>query len=653
MTDISSARNPERGWPSRAATFLASVKRRLVRGTTEFFTHPYLCSRRFVDFVAGLPPRSSYVWGGTISVLAVSTYTAVIIARMISPLQLLIKSPYRYHRIQQNKALPYNLRTTRTNVPLVYTEAYFASELLLWWLLQRSEHGNSNLAITAFGSLVALEASTWIFYYLILRSFIEPGFQTSHGAENLFFFPLVAFEQVVTVAAIRGYSITHSLHLFTGTSGVGADATFVVLGKLYIGVVLIALVNSLPQVSPKTTQGIALVGAGSVAERILPALHELGYHKTEITVFDLAVPREAVYQSATVKHVQAQEQLIPELCRLRVPTIIATPMDDHLTYLTVLSAQGIPFAVEKPVVPGGEELQIFNQRFTQLMSSGFALSYYALEKALPLSYFWTHEPAYREFLQSGDGSEPMPELEALERLHGRLGALRSVNASLLESDARSPRGRSQLWTQWPPSFSRLIELAVHPIQLVLMMLGDDSNPVPRDVKLGRCAWRDLEVQRLLENEIGADGQWEHIGPTYCDISGSASGRDFSVRVGKYLPDNLAARRLFATFENGELCMDFDSRILRVKCDGLSDLSISVNHRWKTRYTTQLALFRYALLAEFSQGRIDLLEDQLRAINWWEKELGPVARNEAVIEYRPVVDDSGWPETLGFDPTPSL
>jgi hypothetical protein len=66
----------------------------------------------------------------------------------------------------------------------------------------------------------------------------------------------------------------------------------------------------------------------------------------------------------------------------------------------------VAFAIEKPIVGNRAELESIKTYDQDIMSNGFLLSYYRLERALPLNYFLTLNANHRDFLDisTGDGS---------------------------------------------------------------------------------------------------------------------------------------------------------------------------------------------------------------------------------------------------------
>lgn len=606
------------------------------------------------DKVAKLPDRTSYDWSGGQSILATLVFHAFFVVRLLSPLQWL-KYLYRWHGWRPRSPFRIPLkesrlgRAERPDIPPAFTELYFLFLLLLTWPLvaaARALVGDVGplveAVLVAIGWLLVVECLQWALYYLVFRLFIEPSFTLFHPAENLLVFPLVIVVQCAVIASLAGDSPTSALATMFGDNRLdGAWNSFAAnLGRLYLAVAVVALLQSLPAIQARRSRGaIAIVGAGEVARSyVIPVLIRLGYRVRSIYVFDTDSSRRRLIVDDGVKlpvRSMSAERIVDEIAQLDLPAIIATPTDSHLHYIAAFASRGIDFAVEKPICTGLERKQL--EASETLMRTGFAMGYYVLEKALPLTYFCSLQPAYREFLASRDGSA-LPDTGRMQWFHDHLGKLNRVEVMLLEGRNRSQQGRVRLWTEQPPVLAQLIETAIHPLQLVCQLVAPAASFGVNiaQVRLGRNAKRAREVEAMTDTGIA---------PTFLDATLTLDGVPATIRVGKHMPDQLCGRRLYAEWEHGSAIADFDKQSLMVTM-GNERLEFGVGGRAvpdPIPYEIQLRLFERAREGSYRDYRFDALGSQLQALRLWQ------LLCEGHNGVKPVVytDEDPWPEPLRF------
>ena len=276
------------------------------------------------------------------------------------------------------------------------------------------------------------------------------------------------------------------------------------------------------------------------------------------------------------------------------------------------------------------------------MDEGFAMGYYVLEKALPLTYLCTSEEAYREYLVTDAGS-PAPSAAETSELSERLGRLLSVDVMLMEGQDHSDAGLVRVWSEQPPVLDQLIETAIHPLQLIclLMPTATDSVSVLAS-RIGRFAPRDREVRRLT-------GQG--IAPSFLATTFNLDETAVDLKVGKHIPTALCGRRLYAEWEHGEAVADFDRRTLELIC-GDDRLTLRVGRPdglGSIPYEVQMSLFERSRAGPGGgRRRIDQLASQLRAIALW-KRLLAFQGGIGPVEYD---GDGDWPLALTMATTPA-
>lgn len=553
-----------------------------------------------VDGVAGIPPRPSYVWGSRVTPLAWLAFHGIMVARLVSPLQwvkFLYRRPGRA-RLTHNR---------RRDFPAALTEWYFlvlAAALGCLVVVGPPRAGWLSVVVVAVCWVLAMEGATWIVYYLFLRPFIEGRFSAYHPAEYLLQFPLVCLVQCLALASALSVPPVRILDALRGAGELpGAlGVALGLLGIVYTGGALSVLINALPTIQARGADMLAIIGAGEVSrDRILPALRSRGRTPAELVVLDTA---DAEIPGYAVKR-RDQDGIVAELHRLRVPAIVASPTGTHLDYARILAAQGVPFAVEKPLCSGASELAALRAN-DDIMRNGFALSYYVLEKALPLTLLMTAREQYLPYLAA---TGTRLTAARIREIRDGLGRALSVDVRLLEGNERSPRGTSRAWTEQPESgITALVETAIHPLHLIsLIVRGRVDEFAVDELELGRYRPRAEFVQDTLGHGIA---------PTRLRLRGRVGAVSASVHVGKHIPGPSTERALVARFERGHVEVDFDARRARVMDlagDTIVDLQVDPA---LPPYAVQLALFDEFVNHGWQGERFDELDTQLAALGMW-------------------------------------
>ena len=386
-----------------------------------------------INKVAKLPARDSYLWDEHTSLIAAVLFHVVTLLRVLSLLQWL-KFAYR-HYYGKDHAFQ-----KRTNFHSFYTEVYFlvvvaALTCLLHWVPTADPTVAPALRGVAF--YFAIESVIWTTYYLFFRQFIERSFTIYHHAEYFLAFPLALMVQVLGLAiylklnSVTGlFALLFNLNYAQAAVSDPWKAGLALLGVFYVVVLLANLRDAFPKTVVKPITAIAIIGAGDVVRRrLLPALvspltgksdqtrvrtEPVEINRKAIRVFDLAAFSAAgptidltiqlpngrsVKRPVRIKYERHPQEIVAEIASNLVPTIIATPPDSHFYYLSMLSLQGIRFAVEKPISVFEPEIRTLGSAAGEaLFEQGFAMSYYALEKALPSTLpcsFWSASNAVR------------------------------------------------------------------------------------------------------------------------------------------------------------------------------------------------------------------------------------------------------------------
>ncbi|MFD5757403.1 hypothetical protein ACFXI6_37735 [Streptomyces mirabilis] len=588
---------------------------------------------RAAQKVSTRPAASSYIWGGRRSPLAFMVFHLFFLMRLLSPLQWL-----KYSVRRRNSAKP-PTTNQRPDFPAAYTEWYFIAVLVMAgtaYMVRHTANPHPPLPLrwifVAVGWLLVAECVVWVMYYLMLRAFVERYYTIFHPAEYVLTFPLLLTIQVLLVSDVTGRGITELLQAFIGNpeSGDQFGTTLAVFGLAYLGVAITVVLSSHPGIDTRTAQTVSIIGAGDVTlNRILPALKTLGYERSGITISSIE-DSETVNARISIGndaqfHLTRPEKVLATALREHAPTIIASPTFAHFTQLVALATAGIPFAVEKPIASGRPERAVLRTEGAQLMARGFALSYYSLEKALPLTYFLRPLPVYSRFLAA---SEPgLLGGAALHALREELGTPRSVHIDVLEGASRSPASYGRLWTEVPGTLHPFIETTIHPLLLLRHVAG--AGPLNwTGCALGRHAPRAAQVRAEYGQEIA---------PTWLEATAQHGSIAVRMRVAKHVPASMAQRRAVITYANGLVIADFDSRSVEFEVDGRRRGSIAIDTsrdagRYQQNYAVLMSLFMEFAINGWGAVRFDDFERQLDALDHWDDLC------ELVDQYQPPVTE---------------
>lgn len=561
--------------------------------------------KRAASSVSTRPPSSAYVWGGRRSVLATVAFFGIYWVRLVSPLQWI-------KHLVRRKAAKRTTTNLRPDFPATYTEVYFlcVTAILLVLLVADISDVWGPLEVVArvAGWALLIESVGWFGYYVLLRGFVERKFTIFHPAEYLLMFPVIVVEQLLLLALLTDGSFgTYTSYLIGNVSSSDPLSLVVgVAGLVYLGAGISVLLTTHPGIQPRATQTVGIIGAGQVVgKHILPALHWLGYETNDITVSSTEISDREVIAPLAKTQVGDESEVIKKVLQEGGATIIASPTAAHFRQLVQLANQTAPFAVEKPIAAASAEVQVLRDQGDSIMKNGFALSYYSLEKALPLTYLFRPLPQYRRFLDV-HSTDVIREVD-LAGIVDALGPLLSAEVKILEGVGRSPSGHSRLWTELPNSAHTLVETAIHPMLLLRRVLKSNEAPIWSEVAVMTYAPRRAEVLASLGSEIA---------PTFIKAKGDRGATSVSFSVGKYMPEPLTQRTALFRYERGEIACDFDTRALTVSFNDSAETFVVAVKESYPDYAVQLSLFMDFATNGWGATRFDDFLLQLDALDWW-------------------------------------
>jgi hypothetical protein len=249
------------------------------------------------------------------------------------------------------------------------------------------------------------------------------------------------------------------------------------------------------------------------------------------------------------------------------------------------------FVVEKPMITSVDDLSVIDSN-KEISKYGFALSYYSLEKALPLLYLFTLVESHRELLDTGG----LNRSQLLE-LRNNLGEVRSVKVRILESPSRSPTRQSRDWTEDPRFGGLLFETAIHAFIMLQKICGN------------------IEMICIEEEKWGVSTLATRLdSPSLTRLSGKIGDVRCDVVVGKYIPEQLCVRSLVVSFQNGEAICSLDKSICHLTIRG-KRTTIKLKTELDRKYLAQINLVERFRRSGWISERFDEWHDQLVVLRW--------------------------------------
>ncbi|PHR85675.1 MAG: hypothetical protein COA59_01665 [Colwellia sp.] len=425
--------------------------------------------------------------------------------------------------------------------------------------------------------LLIIESIMWMFYYMLLRVLIEKHLSIYNEAEYFIVLPFVLLTQCFLLASHLNIDMTEVFSLLINISyenGLADNKTKLLIGALgytYTVLIIANVINLIPPVPVQRKANVTIIGAGDVVQkRLLPALLANGlYKENQIAIasdiIDSDFKKELdkkkiayheVYKkipSTNTSHGNTEpdseittdpnntlKSIINFIKTRSSYVLIATPADEHFPYMKALTELNISFGVEKPIVATQAELDALTLSGDNMMKNGFLLSYYWLEKALPLNYFFTLNSHYREFLDISFDNKKNVTASNLAYIKNQLGTMQGISIKLLEGiDKRA-------WSLMKENGGFYFETLIHPITLL-------HNILP--TKIDHSA---LNFSWFLDESIAEQLNVEQadLGASYVEIKGKISGVNIDIRTGKYIENK--TRFIKVSFTNGSIIMNLDT-----------------------------------------------------------------------------------------------
>jgi predicted dehydrogenase len=573
----------------------------------------YQSIKNFLGQLSTKPHYESYTWGAHRSIFAQLFYQFVYLSRFLSPLQW-YKTIWR----ELNKSRSASDGKERKDFHALHSEyyllvvmflslsVYFFNGIVHSYVL--NHHSQLYGLISTLKMIVlvwlVIESILWILYYMLLRILIEKRLSIFNEAEYFIVLPAVLFTQIVLFTGIFNVQLSDiSSALFNlpyASSELSSDARMVIglLGYIYTVLIIANIINLIPALPVRKRPNITIIGAGDVVEkRILPALMEQNFYRAnQLSVASDTISKDfkEFLKISGIKYFEAikskssepltfstrnkiREDITNFVAKRSSYAIIATPTEEHFPYMTALAKKQVAFAIEKPIVGNRAELEAIKTYGQDIMSNGFLLSYYWLEKALPLNYFLTLNANYRDFLDisTGDGSSKFVSQNTLAYIQQRLGSPESVTIVFYEQE------ESRVWALLKETGGFYYETFIHPITLLYHTLGNEF-----DSSMFSVDWYTTENAQEYFPE-----QKHELGANFIHLRNTEGLCKIDIKAGKFTGQK--KRCMTIKYASGCIEVDLDEMTCDIKwfCGGENAFTkICIKPEYKQPYASQMRLY---------------------------------------------------------------
>jgi hypothetical protein len=521
------------------------------------------------------PSKKNTVWLGNRSILATIVLGLIYIFRYFSLLQI-VKESYRFIVKKANKYTQ-DSYATRVNVPPILPELYFLVWLVALIILKC--FGVSGLAIKIISGYYLFESFIWITYYSLFRRFFEENYSIYHSLE--YFLPLIVIfpTQALGISNIYDVSFSVAILAILGTADESLPSYINVMGIMFGAIVIGLLVSRFPNERIKANDGypVLIIGNGDVvAVRLFPALTAKHYSDKEIVKCD--IEKDDKQKDKNCLYFSSGKEIIDHIDWVggeKSVIWICCPSSSHVYYLKELVEQDNKLIVcEKPICINKDDLENVCKLNANESARDkiFYLSYYLLEKALPLYYYCTGNRFYLKYLSAPND---------LLTVKNFLGKLISVNVNIVEGyDAR----------KLDADGGHLYETFIHNLLLASLFVGTPDN------------WVECEGGKLNDT-----------------ITFKANYKDVSIKLLQQKNSDKVVRNIIAEYNNGRIFMDINTGKMTISCNYDSDKDtsfvVAIKEEYRAKYSIQEDLVYRVANDECLSRDVDGLFHQVEVLSW--------------------------------------
>lgn len=537
---------------------------------------------KVADSISTRPNLTSWTWKGNVSPLAFVILYVVYIARICSLLQI---CKYIYRGLASKPSV--DKASKRPNVPSYFVEVYFLAWGILLFALPK------DCVITKWFSYYFLfESLFWLLYYFFFRRFFEERYAIMHTLEYIVILPLLIVIQSRSISIINSCSFKYAFAtMFFPDKN---DNTYIIiLSIFYIALIFGIFLSNLPieQIKEKGNYrfNISIIGNGDIVhKRLKEAISKLNPPRY-VAILDIqSSDREVEYIGKTrFQHYVISDDTLKHVLSSNV-LWIATPPQAHISYLNKY-INNVFIAIEKPLVTTSNELSVIKHLWSNGMwNNVFCLSYYYLEKALPLTYLYSPTTFYEKYLDF-NGRNRQQILSSFEQL----GQLKSIELTLFEG--KDSRG----WVDSAQYGGHMFETFLHLAVLARAVMGIDTD-------WGRPNW-------IVENKGG-----HYMSYIRCAGNTVIDNIHYDLRMGKFMADNELQRDGMLTFQNGTIIIDFNRQEIECKLGNNSNVAFRICTKKEytlTKYSIQVDMVERCFEERIVPMVVDGSDMQIKTLEW--------------------------------------
>ena len=544
------------------------------------------------------PNKTSYYWKESFSLLSWIILKTLFWARCFSLLQW-IKYFVRKEKKKDDES-------KRPNVPSIVVELYYLVLSLGFLCIVRWQHCFSpywyvTVKVAAIYFLV--DSIIWVLYYFFFRRFFEEKYAIMHTLEYIVTFPLVIILQACCLNISTGICTTRLAAMLINPDA-GTPLPILAISVIYTAVILGLIISNLPTENIKEKGDyryhLLVLGYGEVVKgRLLQAIATYSGREKEyknVVIYDygfsenddskkVKIPSNLDLHKYELK-VNDKDEM--ELFHKRVLASnilwIATPPISHLQYVESYYNKLKMIVVEKPITVFRNELDLFRMIHSKV-NNIFCLSYYYLEKALPLTYLYRPLCFYEEYLNISDDNRKsiIPSLY-------QLGQLKSISFYIHEK--AETEGRK--WTYDEQTGGQLFETFIHLLVLARLVLGEQ---LPHHT----LRWKDNHKTSDRITQITA--------------TGNIKGVKILLEMKKELPESEIKRGCELIYQKGKINVDFENIQLKMASEQQEfELELDKNYK-NTKYSIQLDMVSRCLKDHINPSTVDGSDLQMECLQW--------------------------------------
>jgi len=531
-----------------------------------------------------MPSPDSLKWAGEQrSILSNILLWSLWICRVFSLLQIL-KLVFRTVATAIKRATT-DENATRVNVPPMFCEIYF----IIWFAVLLMAHlfSWSGIVINIIIIYYLFESIVWVLYYTVFRRFYEENYSIYHELEYLTELFLVIPTQALGFATLYNESFRN---MISGLLGAGIDTTpfpVRILGALFAAIVISMIISAFPaervKKKAKRDEMIIIGGGDVVRNRLYPSLKSCGIPEGDIRVFDLEDAPLKFHECTYLEDGDAIVNAVDSAVNSDSIIWIETPTSTHVQYLkSMLDTKAALIVLEKPICSTHEDIKYIEELLEDdgARNRVFFLSYYVLEKALPLYYIADQNSNYHKYLEIEDKA-------LMQNCLPLLGALLSVEVNITEGEDK------RAWVFDGEHGGQLLETFIHNLLIASLFCGTVEH------------WNSVRYSEGI-----------NAGVYSANMTALSGNTEINLSLKKNAPKEECARYVRLVFSNGRIDADLEKQDARIYFASMDkESSIKVKQRYKDKYSVMIDLARRVANGGANAEEVDGIRNQIATIGW--------------------------------------